>query len=118
METYKNNAIQRLNRLSSTTLTRKLILILIGFMTCLTQIVVYAQTATKDDTTWGKLYVQVLSLTSGDPAVIISIMAFICGVLGAVMSQHKMMWLIGGISVPIAVQVGPSVYAALSGAVV
>ena len=69
------------------------------------------------DTTWGSLYKIINDLFTGDAAIIVSLLALATGVLGAIATSHKATSIIMGIGIPIAINVGPSIFKGLSGAV-
>jgi len=69
------------------------------------------------DKTWGGLYGVILGLFTGTAGGIISVVAFIMGLLGAIFTQYKATSLVSGISIPLGVAFGPTIFVGLSGAV-
>jgi len=80
----------------------------------------WAQAAQVDnaDNTWGPLTKFVLSLFTGDPAIIASLIAFFMGIVLAMRTSHKLTALCGGLLIAVAFQIGPNIVEHLSGAVV
>lgn len=78
---------------------------------------VWAATADAGDETWGGLYTFVSGLFTGTAANVLSLSALVLGIGAAVVTQHKMASLVGALGVPIAIQVGPTIFQSLSGAV-
>lgn len=78
---------------------------------------VLAATAKTEDATWGALLTTVQKWFTGDPGIIVSLLALASGVLGAIATSHKATSIILGIGIPIAINVGPSLFQGLSGAV-
>lgn len=70
-----------------------------------------------NDKTWGQFYNTVLALFTGTPAVIVCLIALAAGLLGAIFTQQKLMYLSAGIAIPFAIQFGPPIFIGLSGAV-
>ena len=78
----------------------------------------FAATVNVNDATWGGLYSRILGLFSGTAGGVISLVAFGAGLMGAIFTQHKALAMVAGISIPLAVAFGPTIFVGLSGAVV
>ena len=72
----------------------------------------------KSDDTWGELTAFVLSLFTGDPAIIASLVAFFMGIIFAMKTQHKLMSICSGLAIAVAFQLGPNIVEHLSGATI
>lgn len=70
------------------------------------------------DKTWGSFYTQVLSLFTGTSGAILSLVALIAGIFGALFTQHKIISITAGICIPFAIQFGPAIFIGLSGALI
>lgn len=78
----------------------------------------FAARLDQSDETWGGLTRFVLSLFTGDPAIIASLIAFFMGIILAMKTQHKLMSIVSGLTVAIAFQIGPNMVEHLTGAVI
>ena len=78
---------------------------------------VWAAKLDRSDDTWGELTGFVLSLFTGDPAIIASLIAFFMGIILAMKTQHKLASIFGGLAVAVAFQIGPNLVEHLTGAV-
>lgn len=76
-----------------------------------------AATLNPADPVWGPLTRFVLSLFTGDPAIIAALSAFFMGLIFAIKTQHKLKSILGGLMIAVALQLGPSLVEHLSGAV-
>jgi hypothetical protein len=72
----------------------------------------------KSDETWGALTTFVLSLFTGDPAIIASLVAFFMGIIFAMKTQHKLVSICGGLAIAVAFQLGPNIVEHLTGATI
>ena len=90
----------------------------IGYSVVGSPVCIYAAQVDSADNTWGPLTQFVLSLFTGDPAIIASLVAFFMGIVLAMRTQHKLTALCGGLLIAVAFQIGPNVVEHLSGALV
>lgn len=70
-----------------------------------------------DDSTWTSLMGTIKGWFTGDAAIIVSLLSLAAGVMGAIASSHKAISVAMAISIPLAINVGPTIFIGLSGAV-
>ena len=81
-------------------------------------ITVFSARLDKSDDTWGELTSFVLSLFTGDPAIVASLIAFFMGIILAMKTQHKLMSICSGLAIAVAFQLGPNIVEHLTGATI
>lgn len=75
-------------------------------------------TVDNNDKTWTPLYTFVHGLFTGTPATILCLIALLGGVFGALVSSRKAIMIVGAVAIPIAIQVGPTIFEHVAGAIV
>ncbi len=69
------------------------------------------------DGTWGGLYSKILGLFTGTSGAIISLLALGACIFGALFTQHKVIAVVAGITIPLTIAFGPAIFVGLSGAI-